>query len=234
MSTAFSLSISLSLVRHFYQKIVQKSGKLSFFDFLRVVGICAVNFQDIRCVCVCVREREREWERVETKRRKKKRKRYIKRLKKEENSRETYIKTVIITIKMPTFPQLWGFGKERQITGVNSSIKNSIRKFGFINIYYIRTLSCGCLGFGDWSFELSLAILSCCCCCNCCCRWCLWWWWWSKLAWSWWSDDADAFLLLLRGDSGSNWLWSALLDERVFTPDPESVLSPPDFELPWI
>lgn len=35
------------------------------------------------------------------------------------------------------------------------------------------------------------------------------------------------------GDSGSNWASakSALL-ESVFTADPESVLSPPDFELP--
>jgi len=33
------------------------------------------------------------------------------------------------------------------------------------------------------------------------------------------------------GDSGSRWA-SALL-ERVFNADPESVLSPPDFELPW-
>lgn len=36
------------------------------------------------------------------------------------------IETVTLTIKMPTFPQLLGFSereREREITGVNSSIK---------------------------------------------------------------------------------------------------------------
>ena len=92
----------------------------------------------------------------------------------------------------------------------------------------LRTLSIGALPAADWFcdvpvLEVSLAISWCNCCCWNCCR-CFW----SK---AWWSEE-DAFLLM--GDSGSNWASakSALL-ERVFTADPESVLSPPDFELPW-
>lgn len=87
----------------------------------------------------------------------------------------------------------------------------------------LSTLSIGALPAADWFcdvpvLEVSLAI-SCWNCCRC---------FWSK---AWWSEE-DAFLLM--GDSGSNWASakSALL-ERVFTADPESVLSPPDFELPW-
>jgi len=37
---------------------------------------------------------------------------------------------------------------------------------------------------------------------------------------------------MLIGDSVSN--LSSFLVERVFTPDPESVLSPPDFEPPYV
>lgn len=49
-----------------------------------------------------------------------------------------------------------------------------------------------------------------------------WWCFCSTAAW-WWSEDG----FLLMGDSGSN-----LVVESVFTADPESVLSSPDFELP--
>ena len=41
----------------------------------------------------------------------------------------------------------------------------------------------------------------------------------------------STFWVVIR-DSGSN--WASTLLERVFIADPESVLSPPNFELPWV
>ena len=182
--TSLFLSLFLSLhVRHSSENRSEIRETLNFIDFLRVVGICAVVYEDML-------EGERE-------RKKKER---------EQNSSNNNKDTNFL----PSFGDM-----VRERTG-RLTVKHCS----------LSTLSIGALPAADWFcdvpvLEVSLAISWCCCwnCCRC---------FWSK---AWWSEE-DAFLLM--GDSGSNWASakSALL-ERVFTADPESVLSPPDFELPW-
>ncbi len=185
-SSTHSLSIYISLSYFMSENRSEIRETLNFIDFLRVVGICAVVYEDM-----LERERERQQNRNSN-----------------NNKKDTNF--------LPSFGDM----EKRERTG-RLTVKHCS----------LRTFSRGALP-ADWFcddgpvvLDVSLAISW----CICCCCWC----WSCRCFWSkaWWSEE-DAFLVLI-GDSGSNWASpkSALL-ERVFTADPESVLSPPDFELP--